>query len=65
MGMAALGELVATSVVTVRAEKEIKPRSERRIDLTYSLCVERTNTISEVEERLVVRWNLLSAARTL
>jgi hypothetical protein len=48
MGVAALGELVATSAVTVRAEEEIKPMSERRIELRYSLCDERTNTISEI-----------------
>jgi hypothetical protein len=58
MGMAALGELVARSVVNAKAEEEIKPMSERHIRLTYSLCVERTNTISEVERRLVVPLNL-------
>jgi len=52
MGVALLGELVARNAVTVRAEEEIKPISERRIDLTYSLCVERTNTISGIERLL-------------
>jgi hypothetical protein len=49
MGVAVLGELAATSAVTVRADEEIKPISERHIHLTYSLCAERTNAISEIE----------------